>query len=170
MYGSYWLAASGNNLYVEQFANAQAGSGSVTEYNATTGAVNSSFSCPGLNSPGGIAISGNNLFVSAYDGTTVGEYNATTGALIDNTFISGLANPQSLAVSGNDLYVANFDNNTVGEYDATSGALIAGWTSPTGLNGPVGLAVGSVPEPGSAALLALGAGALLGWRRRRASV
>ena len=39
------------------------------------------------------------------------------------------------------LYVANQDSNTVGEYDATTGAAIPGWTSPSGLNNPEGLAL-----------------------------
>jgi len=62
--------------------------------------------------------------------------------------------------------VSEGDANIVGEYNATTGAPINA-SFITGLSKPDGLAI--APEPGSAALLALGAGALLGWRRRRST-
>ena len=46
-----------------------------------------------------------------------------------------------------------------------TGSPIAGWTSPGG-NGPYGLAISTVPEPASAALLGLGACLLAAHRRR----
>jgi WD40 repeat protein len=86
------LALSGNNLFVST------NSGTVGLYNASTGAaINSSF-ITGLNSPLGLAISGNNLFVANFGNGTVGEYNATTGAAINPSFITGLSSPVSIAV------------------------------------------------------------------------
>jgi hypothetical protein len=79
-------------LYVTQL------SGVVSEYDATTGAaINASF-ITGLMFPGGLAVSGNTLFVANELGTTVGKYDANTGAAINASFITGLKFPFGVAV------------------------------------------------------------------------
>ena len=71
-----------------------------SQYSATTGAlINANFITTGLTYPATLAVSGNNLFVSNFQGTTVGEYDATTGAAINASFITGLTNPSGLAVA-----------------------------------------------------------------------
>jgi hypothetical protein len=59
------------------------------------------------------------------------------------------------------------DENTA---DGESGEPIAGEPVGTASNETVAETIAPTPEPGSAALLALGGGLLLGWRRRRADV
>ena len=154
------LELSGNSLYVSD-----QGTGRVGLYNATTGtAINANFiTFSGIY---GLALSGNNLFVSTNSGT-VGLYNTSTGAAINSSFITGLNSPLGLAISGNNLFVANFGNGTVGEYNATTGAAI----NPnfiTGLSSPVSIAVRPVPEPSTWAMLVSGISAMLGVRRRSA--
>jgi hypothetical protein len=58
----------------------------------------------------------------------------------------------------------------VEEYDPTTGARITTFHGPTGLQNPeiVSSLPAAVPEPGGSVLLALGASAVLGWRRRSA--
>ena len=121
-------------VYVGQDGNGTQGTGSIGEYNATTGAGGTIIT--GLNSPAGLALSGNTLFVSNALNGTVGTYNATTGAPINSSFITGLGSAFGLALSGNTLFVAN--SGTVGKYDATTGV---GGAFITGLSGPMGLAL-----------------------------
>ena len=79
-------------LYVSQI-----GVQSVGEYDATTGTpINANLIKP-VFSPYGMAVSGNDLFVTV-GGDTVGEYNATTGAAINASFITGLNGPAALVV------------------------------------------------------------------------
>jgi DNA-binding beta-propeller fold protein YncE len=67
--GPAGLAVFGNTLFV---ANNR--SGTVGEYNATTGAaINASF-ITGLNFPYGLAVFGDTLFVANNNGNTVGKY------------------------------------------------------------------------------------------------
>jgi hypothetical protein len=97
---------------------------------------------------------------------TVGKYDATTGAAIHANFIQGNA-PTGLAVSGNNLFLANtFGGSTVGEYDANKGNVINA-NFITGLNGPIDLAVASVPEPSTWSMIAVGGAALLGIMLRK---
>jgi hypothetical protein len=64
--------------------------GTVSEYDATTGAaINANF-ITGLDVPSGLAVKGNTLFVANQGNGTVGVYNATTGAAINANFITGL--------------------------------------------------------------------------------
>src|ERR1700722_15177603 len=66
-------------LYVSQVLASAVG-----EYNATGGAINTSFILlPPGDDPVAIALSGNTLFVSNFGEGTVGAYNATTGAPIN---------------------------------------------------------------------------------------
>lgn len=73
----------------------------------------------------GLALYGNNLFVSNPDGN-VAEYDARTGAVINSMFLTGMGNSYSLAISGNYLYVAtysNSNNGTITRFDLTSPAV-----------------------------------------------
>lgn len=78
----------------------------------------------------------------------------------------------ALAMPG-DLYVSNFNSNTIERF--TPGGAASVFAS-TGLSGAFGLAFepaiappsSAVPEPASAALLALGLGGLGAFRRRTA--
>ena len=112
-------------LYVGQLHSAV-----VSKFDATTGiAINTDFI--GNSAPYGLALSGNNFFVTSSQGG-VNEYNAATGTLIDFFFIMTLSGglfSSAIAVSGNHLFVAGdlgtaSGSGTVGEYDATTGATI----------------------------------------------
>jgi hypothetical protein len=121
----------------------QVGTSNVGEYNATTGAVINANFITGLELPRGLAVSGNNLFVTNWGApySTVGEYDATTGAAMNANFATGLNTPGGLAVSGNDLFVADYGNSTVIQYDTTTGAVINFYR----LASPSGLAVTPTP-------------------------
>ena len=58
-----------------------------------------------------------------------------------------------------------------GAWDSTNGNLVASYTGsnlpPTFVDDDIGFRVAEVPEPGSFALLAIGAAGLLLWARRR---
>ena len=112
-------------------------SGTVGEYNATTGATINASLVSGLSGPQLIAVSGGNLFVANTGAGTIGEYNATTGAAVNSSLVSGLSSPVGIAVSGANLWVTY--GNTIGEYNATTGApvnasLVSGLNSPRGLS------------------------------------
>ena len=116
--GPFGIAVSGGNLWVTS-----EGSGTIGQYNATTGAAVNAALVSGLNDPFGIAVSGGNLWVANQSGNgTIGEYNATTGAAINASLVSGLTSPLGIAVSGGNLWVANHSSGTIGEYNATTGA------------------------------------------------
>jgi WD40 repeat protein len=133
------VALSGNHLYLPQELFGTFGE--INVYNATTGAPLASPLVSGLlNSPAGLAISGNMLFEANFYGGNIGKYDATTGAVINASFISGLSNPTQLAVLGNYLFVTNYGNGTIGEYDATTGATINA-SLISGLSQPWGIAV-----------------------------
>lgn len=139
------ILPSGNDLYAT-IVNVSSGDvGAVGEYNATTGAAINSSLITGLSLPGGLAISGNNLYVLDRNAGTIGEYNATTGAAIHSTLVSGLsaASPLHIVLSGNSLYVVNFNpggTGSVGEYNATTGAAINS-SLVSGLGLPEGIAI-----------------------------
>jgi hypothetical protein len=125
-------------IYVSQYL-----SGTVGEYDATTGAVINASLVTGVSEPEGLVLSGNTLFVSSGEanGGSVGTYNATTGAPINPNFItSGVNGPAGLALSGNTLFVSNEFGDNISTYDATTGATIA---APfiTGLAYPYALAL-----------------------------
>jgi WD40 repeat protein len=132
-------------LYVSQTGSG-ANTGTVSEYDATTGAVINANLITGVGQAGAIFLSGNTLYVAnASAAGTVGDYNATTGAAINANLITGLDSTAGLLLSGNILYVANRDPSTVqprvGAYNATTGAVInATLITGLGLNStPAGL-------------------------------
>jgi len=97
MPGVVAILLSGNTLYAASASNG----GLISEYNATTGtAINANFIVNGGGNVG-LALSGNDLFVSRSN-ATVNEYNATTGALITGNFIPPLAT----ATNANGIAVA----------------------------------------------------------------
>jgi hypothetical protein len=164
------LTLSGNTLYV---TDTYPGAG-VGTYNATTGAaINPAFissSSGHLAVPRGMAIVGNDLYVVSSN-VGVGVFNATTGAVINASLVTGLSDAQDVAVAGNVLYVTDSGSGaagtgSVGEYDATTGAPV-NRNLITGLSNPQGIIVVPAPEPASAALLLLGCGGCLCWRRHR---
>jgi len=65
------------------------------------------------------------------------------------------------------LYVDLSADNEIGEYDATTGAVIAGFTSPSDLSNPVGIALSAAPEPSTWAMMLGGLGLIGGMRRLR---
>jgi hypothetical protein len=76
----------------------------VAEYDATTGAVINASFISGIQSPVGLAVVGNTLYVAQDEGATLGTsfvstYNATTGALIKANFITGLNGAGFIAVA-----------------------------------------------------------------------
>ena len=116
--------------------------GTVSEYSPKGELINSNF-ITGLADPAGIAVSGNNLFVTDNVTDTVGKYDATTGGAINAGFIMGLQSPFAIAVLGNNLFVTYYtgqNHYAVGEYDATTGAAINA-NLITGLNTTFGLTV-----------------------------
>ena len=72
-------------------------SGAIGEYNAATGATVNATLISGLNGPGGIAISGGNLFVANFASGTIGEY-TLSGETVNASLISGLNQPTDIAV------------------------------------------------------------------------
>jgi DNA-binding beta-propeller fold protein YncE len=135
----FGIAVAGGNVFVANFS-----AGTVSEYDATTGAVKHSSLIAGLNNPVSIAVSGSTLYVGNQGSNTIGEY-TISGATIRPTLVSGLQNPQSIAVSddGAYLYVTNENgggnNGTVGKY-TTSGVTVAAPLI-SGLNTPDAVAV-----------------------------
>ena len=105
-----------------------------------------------------IAVSGSDLFVST--GFNISKY-TTSGALVNASLLPSASGSFSgIAVSGSDLFVMNEFAGTISKY-TTSGVLVNA-SLISGLNDPIGIAIGStVPEPGTGALSLLGI-ALLG--------
>jgi hypothetical protein len=134
--GALDVVVSGNNL----FASSQGLSdtdvdGPVGAYTTSGVVVNSGMIYP-IARPWGLAISGNDLFVSSQNSGTIGEY-TTSGAIVNTSLISGLNNPFEMVISGNDLFVANYGSGTVGEYTLSgavvNASLISGLDQPTGI-------------------------------------
>jgi hypothetical protein len=155
------IVLSGSNLFVTNQAT-----GTLGEYNATTGAVVNASLVSGLSQPWAIAVSGTNLFVTNLGNGTIGEY-TTSGGTVNPSLVSGLNWPYGIAVSGSNLFVVNNLTDTIGEYTTSGGTVNPSLVS--GLGGPANIAV--TPEPSSIALLAAGAVGLAGyvWRQRRAA-
>jgi hypothetical protein len=167
------------NLYVANTLG-----NNIIKYTSTGGVLSNSGSV--FVSPGGAAplsnptymtfdISGD-LFVSNNPGGTSGtilKYTSTGGTLSNtaSTFASGLSNGLfgEAFDSNGDLFVAVASDNTIEKFTSTGGVLSNTPTTfaSSGVSTPYGLAFSQAPEPGSIALLAFGASALLGRRRRR---
>jgi len=92
----------------------------------------------GLSDPTGIAVSGSDLFVTNFGGTTIGEYD-TSGAPVNASLVSGTYGPTFIAVSGSNLFVTNWFNGTISEYTTSGGTINA--TLVSGLSQPEEIAV-----------------------------
>ena len=124
-------------IFVSSYTN-----GTVSEYNLDGTTAHAPL-ITGLNTPFGLALSGNNLYVVNQGNGTVGVYNATTGAAINPSLVTGLSqNPYVLALSGSNLYVVSSGGTdfagVVGLYNATTGiainpSLVTGVSFPTGI-------------------------------------
>jgi hypothetical protein len=167
------MAVSGNDLFVANAGTAAdngvtdftPGSGSIGEYNATTGAVIHKTLVTGLTSNGnnypvGIAFLGGNLFVTNLN--SVAEYNASTGALERSSLIPGVVAPYGIAAFEGNLFVVDAAQSTIGEYTTSGSAVNPSLI--TGLGSPTAITV--VPEPSICVLLTTGAAALLMIGRR----
>jgi hypothetical protein len=86
------LAVSGNTLFV-----ANGNNGTISTYNATSGASNGVL-VSGLTGPQGITVYGSSLFVTGSDGTVKGFDASTGGALAGFTTITGLSSPFGIVV------------------------------------------------------------------------
>src|SRR5580698_4017476 len=142
----FGMVTSGGSLFVS--GN---GSGTIGQYNLLGQAINSTLI--GFGGAAGLAVSGNNLYVSSWNdggsGSTISEF-TTAGGIVNSSLITVLHNPLGLAISGNDLFVANSGNSTIGEYTLSGQTVDASLV--TGLDDPQGLAIlGNdlfVTEPG----------------------
>jgi hypothetical protein len=155
------VVVSGTNVFLVHSPSGSDDSGSeISEYNALTGAVENSTLVTGLVDTYGLAISGNDLFVSSYGGGTIGEY-TTAGATIDASLVTGIPDgADGLAVADNTIYVS--DIFRVEMYSVSNGDLIG---TISGLEEADSVAV--VPEPSTWALLLGGLGLLAFWRMQR---
>ena len=115
---AFCIFVTGNDLYV-------GGTGhSIAKFDATTGAlVNPNF-MSGFSFVTGMAVLGNELYVSDANQSRVGKYNAASGAVINPTFVIGISFPYDVAISGNDLYIASPSQGRVFKYNAATGAPI----------------------------------------------
>jgi hypothetical protein len=121
------------------FVTSNAASGSIGEYDATTGVALSAPLVSNLDQPNSIAISGSDLYVVSQNLDTVGEY-TTTGTTVNASLVSGLTDPMGIAVSGSDLFVIDQGGSAIGEYDANTGAAVSA-SLITGLAGASGIAI-----------------------------
>jgi hypothetical protein len=101
-------------------------SGTVLEYNATTGAfVKEAASGGALQHPASVVVGlDGNLLVSDMQTNQVKRYNRTTGTFIDVFVSTGLTGVQGMTIHGGALYVTNFypPHQSIQRFDATTGA------------------------------------------------
>ena len=101
------IAVSGGNLFVTDSVT-----GTIGEYNATTGATVDADLVSGLDGPGGIAVFGGHLFVTSFRTGTIGEY-TISGETVNESLVSGLNQPTDIAAvseTAADLCITNADS------------------------------------------------------------
>jgi hypothetical protein len=171
-YGPNAMAISGSNLYITDSDN-----GTVYQLPTTGGTPTAIVT--GLNVPQGIATNGTDLFVTCFNDSNKGivsEY-TTSGTIVNTSLITGFSGidggfggAAGIALFGSSLYVVDNGAGTIGQYTLGASPGTIGTSDPTlvsGLNfGPWAIAV--VPEPTSAALLAVASLTLLRRVRRSA--
>ena len=160
-YAGLTLSADGSTLYGTTQAGGANSDGTVFSVPVGGGTVTTLATFNGTNGNGpsaGLTLSGGILYGTTQQG------GANSAGTVFSVPVSG----------GTITDLASFNNtngaNPFGDL-TLSGSTLYGTTSTGGANGDgvVFSVPTSAPEPGSAALLALGAGAVLGWRRRRIS-
>ena len=134
---------SSGNLYIADYSSVL-GSGTIKEWNASTGALTTLVSS-GLNEPEGLAIDGSgNLYIADYGGGTIKEWNASTGTVTSLFSTTNGTSTGGVALdSSNNVYFDTTDG-TVWERNALTGAVT---TFASGLNplGPLALdALGNI--------------------------
>jgi RHS repeat-associated protein len=149
------VSSDGSTLFVahyQQFNNPKnPGLGSVSAYDAKSGALINGNLIIGLKGPAALEVSGDTLYVvnsgyTAVGAGSVGEYSASTGTVLNASFIPGLTQPFGIATLGNTIFVA-MHNSGVASYNASNGALLNA-NFITQAVSPYGLAVTtSGPEP-----------------------
>jgi uncharacterized delta-60 repeat protein len=108
------IAGSGSNIFVVNNGD------TVSEYTDTGTLVAASLlQLPEID---GIAISGQDMYVSDSTTNEIGEY-TLAGATVNADLISDSNSPQALAISGSNLFVVDSATNSVGEY-TTAGATV----------------------------------------------
>jgi DNA-binding beta-propeller fold protein YncE len=91
----------------------------------------------GIDNIRGIAVRGNDLFVTVGGGTftgTVQRINLTTGARI-NTFASVGGSPWHILFRANDALISNSADDTIARVDSITGAILGTFHSSDGVNG-----------------------------------
>jgi WD40 repeat protein len=154
--GPSGLAIRGDDLFVVGRY-----SDNVLRYDATTGAFESVFAT-GLSQPFGLEFGvDGNLYVANGNANSVVRFNGITGASL-GTFVAagsgGLSFPIGLSFGpSGDLYVAGFSSGAVERYNGLSGVPLGDFV-PAGSNGLANpnFITFAVPEPGTAAALAVG--------------
>jgi len=156
--GPRQTAVAGNILYVAS----DGGTGTIGAY-TTAGVVINAALITGIGQATGVAVSedGTKLFVASQNPATVSIY-SSAGVSLNDSFDTG-GSPQYLAVQGDNLYIVK-GSGVISQYK-TDGTLV-NETLIGDLQNPLAIAVVSVPEPGSLALIIVGAG-LLCIRRSR---
>jgi hypothetical protein len=114
---------------------------------------------------GGLGGDGFGRGFANYTDGTVKEFNLSTGAIV-NSFSAPISGIQGLAYDGSFLYASN-GSGTLATVNPNTGAVISSVSVSGGSLFGLG-STGLVPEPTSACIMLLGAGALSLRRRRRA--
>ena len=87
--------------------------------------------------PKGIAINGNDMYVTNYGGS-ISKINISDGTITELEWITGLTNPQGIAIYNNYLYVAN-NGTTISKINMFDKSTELNWIS--GLSEPTGLVI-----------------------------
>jgi len=122
------VAFDGSNIWVANY-----GSDTITELQASTGALLGTFSVG--DQPFGVAFDGANIWVGNYKDSTVSKLQAATGAVL-GTYTVGTG-PEGIAFDGSNIWVADYLSDSVTELLARTGAVVG--TFPVGSN-PEGIA------------------------------
>lgn len=132
-------ALRGQNVYLVNQPPDGPSNGTVSVYNAATGATITTSLISGLDYPQGLALSGTNLWVVT--GSQLNDYNATTGAPLKSISVSDEA--MGLALSGSLLYLVDYNagtqTSTIAEYNAITGGTVSA-TLVSGLANAFGIA------------------------------
>ena len=170
----YQMALSNNTLYVADAYNNAVEAYTLKNNGTTSVTASLAFSVP-FGFANGVAIYGNDLFISNQGGD-VGEYDATTGASLSSSMYLTVTSSNyatdgafNLAVTSHYLLVGSYSRGTITQFDINSpNPASSAVTLLSGVDQMTGLAVDtSVPEPCSMGLIGAGSLALLARRRSR---